>query len=98
MPRFRATLRIEGLQGENAREVRDALVTKLGKIELSEARVMSIDEMRERQQKVERRAFVAPAPGAWRKQSNAAGLVLLGAIGLAMWVFWSLWASYSAGI
>ncbi len=99
MPVFRANIRVEGLEGENPKQVRDALQAKLMKAEVGDCRVLSIDQVKQRPPapappRQSRR--VAPAEGTWRRQSNAAGLLLLLAVGWAVWFFWSFFSLYVA--
>jgi len=91
MPRFRATVRVEGLSGESADDVRGALQAKLERAKLEGARVVGVersDPRPERRRQIAPR--VAPAEGAWRKESNAGGILLLVAVGWAVWFFWSV--------
>ncbi len=97
MPSFRATVRIEGLQGDDAAEVRRALQMRLSKGEIDDCRILTVEPVDRRRQSAMRFApRVAPAEGAWRKQSNAAGLILLLTLGWTVWVFWSFFSVYLA--
>ena len=98
MPRFRATVRVDGLQGDDPHAVRDSLKAKLATLDIAGRSVVSIAPARRVGRRAVPQVALAPAEGAWRKQSNAAGLLLLGAIGLAVWVFWSMWALYSVPV
>ncbi len=98
MAAFRANIRVEGLEGSDSTQVRDALRAKLAKAEVGDCRVLSVEPVKQRPAPpaapYARR--VAPAEGTWRKQSNAAGLILLITVGWAAWFFWSFVSLYLA--
>lgn len=97
MPTFRATIRIEGLQGGDAAEVRHALQAKLAKVDVEDCRILNVEPTARRANAPRFVARVAPAEGAWRKQSNAAGLVLLVTLSWVAWFFWSFLSLYLGG-
>ncbi len=96
MNMYRATIRIDGLQGGDPSEVRRILEAKLAKAEVEACRVLSIEPIHRgrgpQPQPQPRR--MAPAEGTWRKQSNAGGVILLFAMGWALWVVWSYLTAY----
>lgn len=97
MPTYRANIRVENLRGSDPTEVREALQAKLSKSEVGDCKVLSVEPVRERQAnppapRPTRR--IPPAEGAWRRQSNAGGLILLLAVGWAAWFFWSFVSLY----
>jgi hypothetical protein len=97
MPTYRANIRVENLRGSDPTEVREALEAKLAKAEVGDCRVLSVDPVRERQvaaQASRPTRRIPPAEGAWRRQSNAGGLILLLAVGWAAWFFWSFVSLY----
>ncbi len=97
MSTFRANIRVEDLEGTDPTEVRDALRAKLTKAEVGACRILSIEPVKERPGRPPNQRYpprVAPAEGAWRRQSNAAGLMLLFAAGWAVWLFWSFASMY----
>ncbi len=91
MPKYRATVRIEGLVGDSADDVRGAVLTKLKRASLDEVRVTNVERIVPRTEMRPRiTPRVAPAEGAWRKESNAGGALLLVAAGWAVWFLWSM--------
>ncbi|HER20332.1 MAG TPA: hypothetical protein ENO14_04705 [Chromatiales bacterium] len=83
------------MQGGDAAEVRNALQAKLAKAEVDDCRILNVEPIVRAPANAARYApRVAPAEGAWRKQSNAAGLILLLTLGWAAWFFWSFLSLY----
>ncbi len=92
MSKYTVNIRVEGVEGTDPKEVRDALRAKLTKAEVGTCRILSIEPVKRRSAAPQNQKFtprVAPAEGAWRRQSNAAGLLLLFAAGWVVWLFWS---------
>jgi len=97
MNQYRATVRIEGLRGGSPGEVRSALEARLAKAEVEDCRILNVEEVNARRARPNAGSpRVAPAEGAWRRQSNAGGVILLIAMGWAIWVLWSFFAVYLA--
>jgi hypothetical protein len=97
MNQYRVTVRIDGLRGVNPAEVRSAVEARLAKAEVEDCRVLAVEEVNvKRGRRPPAPPRVAPAPDAWRRQSNAGGVILLIAMGWAGWVLWSFVSLYFA--
>lgn len=88
MPKYRATVQVSGLAGENARAVRSALDEQLRKVGLEHCRVVAVD-IDSPGRPLERRAVTNDAVDARRDRPvDTAALLLLGAAAWAIWFFW----------
>jgi ferric-dicitrate binding protein FerR (iron transport regulator) len=88
MPRYRATIHVNGVDGETPSAARAAVEAQLKQSGLENCRVVSVDPEGLTQRPVHRPAKV-PGPDAhWRRQSNAGGLLLVAAVAWAIWFFW----------
>jgi len=87
MPKYRAIIRVSGLTGESPRAVRAALDEQLRKSGIENCGIVAIDIDAPPQNKALPVRRPAPAP-ARRRQTNAGGLLLVGAVTWAIWFFW----------
>jgi ferric-dicitrate binding protein FerR (iron transport regulator) len=90
MPKYRATVRVTGMSGENPRAVRSALDEQLRRSGFENCQIVSVDLEAPPPPAVPKRA--APAPvveeRTWRRQPNTGGLLLVAAAAWAIWFFW----------
>ncbi|MEO8603403.1 MAG: hypothetical protein ABI629_12575 [bacterium] len=90
MPKYRATVQVTGLPGDTPSAVRGALEEHLKRSGLENCRVVSVDPegLPARPVGLPTRATVPKEDSAWRRQSNAGGLLLVAAVAWAIWFFW----------
>jgi len=93
MPKYRATVQVSGLAGENARAVRATLDEQLRKGGLEHCRVIAVD-IDAPGPPPERRAVMEYAADARRDRPIDVGaLLLVGAVAWAIWFFWLMLSS-----
>lgn len=88
MPKYRVTLQVSGLSGENPSEVKSALDEQLKKSGIENCRIVGIDPDGMSARAAARAPASAPVDSAWRRQANAGGLLLVAAAAWAIWFFW----------
>jgi ferric-dicitrate binding protein FerR (iron transport regulator) len=90
MPKYRATVHLTGMTGENPRAVRSALDEQLRKGGFENCQIVSVDlEAPKPKPKLPVRSTAKPPnEPAWRRQANAGGLLLVAAAAWAIWFFW----------
>jgi hypothetical protein len=93
MPKYRATVQVSGLAGENPRAVRSALDEQLRKSGLENCRIVTLDVDAPLAKMAPPRS--ANPPPARRRQIDAGGLLLVGAAAWAIWFFWMMLSSAS---
>jgi hypothetical protein len=92
MPKYRATVHVSGLAGDNPRAVRSALDAQLRQIGLEHWRVVALDV------DAPPRVVSPSAPPIAREPDrdrpvDAGALLLVGAAAWAIWFFWLLFGS-----
>lgn len=88
MPRYRATIYVNGVDGETPSAARAAVEEQLKQSGLENCRVVSVDPEGLTARAVRRPPAVRAPEPEWRRQSNAGGLLLVAAIAWAIWFFW----------
>ena len=89
MPRYRATIQIQGVDADTPAAARGALEERLRRGGLENCRVVSLDPEAGPGRPIARRVAVPSNPhGGWRRDSNAGGLLLVAAAAWAIWFFW----------
>jgi ferric-dicitrate binding protein FerR (iron transport regulator) len=87
MPRYRATVHVSGITGENPRAVRSALDAQLRKSGLQNCRIVNVDlEGAPAAASIETQR-VADREVA-RQRASIGGLLLIAALAWAIWFFW----------
>ena len=91
MPKYRATLQVSGIRGENPHAVRSALDDQLRKSGFENCHVVRID-LDVPPPNPSNRSYGGPGRDevdtAWRQRSNTGGLLLAAAAAWAIWFFW----------
>lgn len=87
MATYRATVRLDGVEGEDAVEARRLIEDRLKDSALGKWTVVSVERQRPGGV-VPSRGRVAPGESVWRRQSNTGGVLLAAA---ALWAFWFFW-------
>ena len=88
MPKYRATIHVNGVSGETPSAARAAVEEQLKQSGLENCRVVSVDPEGLAGRPVHRPAAPASRDSEWRRQSNAGGLLLVAAVAWAIWFFW----------
>lgn len=93
MPKYRATVQVNGITGENPRAVRSALDEQLRKSGLENCRVVTVDLESVPSPPPPRTSppgagAAEPGETAWRRETNIGGLLLMAAAAWAIWFFW----------
>lgn len=89
MPRYRATIQINGVDGETPAAARGVLEEQLRRSGIENCRVVSVDPEGLPGRHPPPRPVQVPATNTgWRRQSNAGGLLLVAAATWAIWFFW----------
>jgi hypothetical protein len=88
MPKYRATLQVSGIVGENPRSVRSALDEQLRKSGLENCRVVRVDVEAPPEGALNRGRTEERTDPTWQRPSNAGGLLLVAAAAWAVWFFW----------
>jgi len=92
MPTFRATVRIDNVEGDDAADARRAVEERLRDAGLHRWSVLRVDRQTAltEQEARRNRGRVAPGERVWRQQSNTGGVLLAAAAIWALWFFWQL--------
>ena len=85
MPKYRATIHVSGLSGDNPRAVRAALDAELGKSGLQGCRIVAIDIDAPPPRAFTTARRVAPPA---RRPMEAGGMLLVAAAAAALWFMW----------
>ncbi|MBX3023342.1 hypothetical protein KF840_00355 [bacterium] len=93
MPRYRATIYVNGVDGDTPSAARAAVEEQLKQSGLENCRVVSVDPEGLTGRPVRRPASAAQPDPDWRRQSNAGGLLLVAAVAWAIWFFWWMLSS-----
>lgn len=96
MPKYRATLQVTGIAGENPSEVRSALDEQLRKSGLDNCRIVTVEPEGLRPPRSTPARSAGQPDGreaAWRRQANAGGLLLVAAAAWALWFFWWMFSN-----
>ena len=88
MPKYRATIYVNGVSGDTPTAARAAVEEQLKQSGLENCRVVSVDPEGLAARPVRRPANVVNTDTEWRRQSNAGGLLLVAAVAWAIWFFW----------
>lgn len=86
MPKYRATVHVSGLSGDDPTAVRSALDDQLKKSGIENCRIVVEAEVRTRP--IEPQPATHHPDSTWRRQANAGGLLLVAAVVWAVWFFW----------
>jgi hypothetical protein len=86
MPKYRATIHVSGLSGDNPRAVRAALDAELGKSGLRGCRIVAIDIDAPPSPRAFSPARRVPPPA--RRPMEAGGMLLVAAAAAAIWFMW----------
>jgi len=89
MPKYRATVHVSGLAGDNPRAVRSALDAQLRQIGLEHWRVVALDIDAPARVLDQPPPVIAPQPDRDRPVDPGV-LLLVGAVAWAIWFFWLL--------
>lgn len=88
MPKYRATIHVNGVPGETPSAARAAVEEQLKIGGIENCRVISVDPEGLAPRQMARPPAVVHADPEWRRQSNAGGLLLVAAVAWAIWFFW----------
>lgn len=88
MATYRATVRVDGLEGDNAVEARRLVEDRLRDGGFKKWTILRVE--RQTADMEQRRGRVAPGERVWRQQSNTGGVLLAAAALWALWFFWQL--------
>ncbi len=88
MPKYRATIYVNGVAGETPTAARAAVEEQLKQSGLENCRVVSVDPEGLGARPMHRPVAVTNTDTEWRRQSNAGGLLLVAAVAWAIWFFW----------
>lgn len=88
MPKYRATIHLNGVSGETPTAARAAVEEQLKQSGLENCRVVSVDPEGLAARPARPPASAAERDSAWRRQSNTGGLLLVAAVAWAIWFFW----------
>jgi len=88
MPKYRATIYVNGVNGETPSAARATVEEQLKQSGLENCRVVSVDPEGLAGRPVRRPAAPTNQDSEWRRQSNAGGLLLVAAVAWAIWFFW----------
>ncbi len=89
MPGFRAIVRFTGLDGKDSTEAHRALEHELRTRGLVRWRILDVEREGIQRLRPRRRPRVR-RESSWRREGNVGGLLLVGALAWAIWLFWVL--------
>lgn len=88
MPKYRATISVSGITGETPTAARAEVEALLKESGMQNCRVISVDPEGLSSRPLPRPTAPVTTDPAWRRQSNAGGLLLVAAVAWAIWFFW----------
>ena len=92
MATFRATIRVDNLEGEDAAAARRVVEERLRDGGLKTCTVLRVERQSPDAEQRQRRRRIAPGERVWRQQTNTGGFLLAAAALWALWFFWQLGA------
>lgn len=90
MASFRAIIRFNNIEADDAVDARRQLEERLRDVGLERFAIVRIERQRPANGGLPRNGRVAPGERVWRQQANTGGVLLAAAALWAVWFFWQL--------